>query len=544
MENEWKPIIYDTTLREGFQTPGGIGGSVDERIYSANLISKYADWVELGMPANDVDFNIIDRIRESFSENERDAGIAVLCRNKKYDIDRAVEVISDYDKTLAHLFIGTSEEHRKSRFKGSWNEQKYADNIEEMVEYASEQKFTRVMFSPEDSYRTFAESRESFFMFVDSAIRGYEKGSEKSGRTEKFVLNFPDTVGYSTISEFKEMLSEIKKRYGNSIEISVHGHNDSGTSVQQAVEAYTDHDANWIQTTFAGLGERNGIASTEGIIAVLNERGLIDGDFSELVPATAAIVGALGKTVPAESIVSGSRVNVSTAGIHTDLVMKNIMTYHINGDKYGAEPIVEFGPTSGANQIIPVLEKIGISKDKREIADFTNRIKSECNSSKRTFTETDIMYEAIRFFGKMENPLIIDDYTAITRKKKQPFAEIEGSYEGREFREVCADNGIVETVLGLAGKITGKKEMRMVHFKPEVIPVIPDKYLSWKKGDFPSFPKGLDVHSQLRVRTGITNGDGEVYYGFASSEDSFTTIVDSVIDAIVKMSSIQHWMEK
>ena len=544
MKQEWKPIIYDTTLREGFQTPGGIGGSIDERVYAANLISKYANWVEIGMPANDVDFEIISKIKQSFNENQRNAGIAVLCRNSTYDINRAVDVILDYHSSLAHLFIGTSEEHRNNRFKGTWDEQKYSDNIGKMVEYAAEQNFTRIMFSPEDSYRTFAESRASFFMFVDSAIRGYNKGSQKSGRNEKLILNFPDTVGYSTISEFKSMISEIKSRYGDSIEISVHGHNDSGTSIQQAVEAYIDNDANWLQTTFGGLGERNGIASTEGVIAILDERELIEGNFSDLVPSTVAIVGALGKTVPSEAIVAGRRVNVSTAGIHTDLVMKDIMTYHINGNKYGAEPILEFGPTSGANQIIPVLEKIRIKKEKSEIVEFTNRIKFECNRNKRNFTETDIMYEAILFFGKMKCPLIIDDYTVITRKKKQPFTEIEGRYGGNEFREVHTENGIVETILGLAEKITGKGTMKMVYFKPEVIPVIPNEYLTWENGEFPAVPVGLDVHSDLRVRTGVKNGDGIVYYGFASSEDSFTTIIDSVIDAVVKMTTIQHWMGK
>ena len=140
--------IYDTNLREGMQTTGGIGGSLDERIYAANLISRFSDWVELGMPANDVEYKIIDAIKYSFIGSDREAGIAVLCRNKEHDIDRAEKVLEGYHKTLAHLFIGTSEEHRNSRFGGKWSKEDYVGNIEQMVEYAASKNFTRVMFSP------------------------------------------------------------------------------------------------------------------------------------------------------------------------------------------------------------------------------------------------------------------------------------------------------------------------------------------------------------------------------------------------------------
>ncbi|MBW2965847.1 hypothetical protein KY342_01945, partial [Candidatus Woesearchaeota archaeon] len=120
---QFEPVIYDTTLREGLQTPGGIGGNLAERIYAANLIARFADWVELGMPANNVDYKIIEAVKGSFIENEREAGIAVLCRNKEFDIDRAEEVLQGYHTTLAHLFIGTSQEHRNHRFKGGWTKE-------------------------------------------------------------------------------------------------------------------------------------------------------------------------------------------------------------------------------------------------------------------------------------------------------------------------------------------------------------------------------------------------------------------------------------
>jgi 2-isopropylmalate synthase len=251
-----EPIIYDTTLREGMQTPGGIGGTNRERIYAANLISRYADWVEIGMPANDVDFAIIRAIGKSFKQNSREAGIAVLCRNKQLDIDRAAESIAGFPRSLAHLFIGTSEEHRKSRFGGRWETSDYESNIRDHVAMAAAKPFTRIMFSPEDSFRTFEQSPDLFFRFVDAALEGYDT----SGREEPLVLNFPDTVGKSTIEEFcHDMLDCIVPRYEGKIEISLHPHNDSGAALQQAAVAYLSGRANWLQCVFGGL--ERGMAS-------------------------------------------------------------------------------------------------------------------------------------------------------------------------------------------------------------------------------------------------------------------------------------------
>ena len=553
-----EPVIYDTTLREGLQTPGGIGGSLAERIYAANLIARFVDWVELGMPANNVDYKIIEAVKNSFIENEREAGIAVLCRNKELDIDRAEEVLQGYHTTLAHLFIGTSQEHRNHRFKGGWTKEDYEKNIESMVEYAASKNFTRVMFSPEDSFRTFQECEEDFFDFVDAAIRGYERGSAKVDRKAKLILNFPDTVGKSTISEFNAMLEKIKEKYGDKIEISVHGHNDTASSTQQAAEVYIRGLANWLQTTFAGLGERNGITPTEGILAIIDQRGYLrnkrygnEDVLRDLVPATHAILGALGKTVPAESIVSGSRVNTSVAGIHSDIAMKDNITYHIHGDRYGALPMIEFGPSSGGHQIVPLLQKIGIERQKSDpdVVEFTDMLKEKCNKEKRSLNETDITYEAIRFFKRgFKHPLKIYGYTLTVRRDSQPVIEIEGIYDDIHFKQKDdEDVGTVEGVVGMLSRVLNmsrRRKLQLVRFEPVVVPKIPEQYLHWEKGSFPEIPRGLDIHSDFRVTTGIkdaSNGDNVVYYGTYSGEDTVKTIIESAIDAILKMESIRKW---
>lgn len=554
-KKDWEPVIYDTTLREGMQTPGGIGGSLDERIYAANLIARYADYAELGMPANEVDFKTLSAIKDSFIENSREAGIAVLCRIKEHDIDRAEEVLKGYDNTVAHLFIGTSEEHRRTRFKGKWATKDYEDNIERMVAYAASKDFKRIMFSPEDSFRTFQENPKQFFRFVDAAIRGYEK--ERSGRRERFILNFPDTVGKSIVSEFERMLDAIIERYRDKIEISLHGHDDSGTATPQAVEGFAARKARWLQTTFAKLGERNGIAQTEAVINQIEQRGFLknkrygqEESLKELGPSTIAILAALGRTVPYEALVTGYRTNVSTAGIHTDIAATNALAYHINGDRYGIKPILEFGPTSGREQLLPLLGKIGFEFDKKDtkLEEFSNILKTMSNDEKRSLTETDAMYRAVRFFGGVEDCLTDMHYKIETESGKPAMIKMRYKFNGKEGEVEYSDNGAVEAVIGALNLVinpSGDKILHLARFEPRVVPRIPVEYLHWEKGQYPHTAIDLDVHSDLRVQTAIrntsaTNGQ-ETYFGIASEECSFKTIADSLIDAVKKMATIERW---
>jgi 2-isopropylmalate synthase len=538
----FNPIIYDTTLREGMQTPGGIGGSLEERVYAANLISRFADYIEVGMPANPVDFGIISAVRDSFEQNGRKTGIAVLCRLRNEEIDSAAEAFRNYQKTLAHIFIGTSEEHRKWRFNGARKKEDYESGIQQTVAHAASKGFSHVMFSPEDSYRTFHESPEDFFDFVNAAIRGYGK------RSGNLILNFPDTIGMSTISEFDQMLDEIISKYGESIEISLHGHNDRGTSMQQAVEASINGKARWLQTTFGCLGERNGIAQTEAVIAALAEHGLkkySKADQKLLVPYTTAILGALGRTIPDEALVSGSRTNVSTAGIHTAIASKSIATYHINGEKYGAKPVMEFGPTSGAEQVLSPLRSIGFMyrKHDKKLGAFVSSLKEQCNAEKRSLTETDVLYYAIKAFGSNDEPLKNIGYAITTKKGKKAAVELTASYDGQAVSAQKEANGPVEAMVGALEEILGRQpgSFHLVQFRPSVVPKIPAKYLAWEKGRYPEVPSGLGIGSDFRQHVGIMNGSGRVYYGFASGEDTFQAIADACTDAVVKMAAIERW---
>jgi 2-isopropylmalate synthase len=546
-----EPVIFDSTLREGFQTPGGIGASLEERVYAASLIQKYADWVEIGMPANNVDYEIIDAIIDRFNADKRSAGIAVLARCADLDIERSAEVLASYSNSLIHLFVGTSDEHRKIRFGGK-DEDFYADLIRNSVQKAAARpEFSRVMFSPEDSYRTFMHNKENLARFVQAAKDGYESGNKKVGRVNPIIFNLPDTVGYSTIEEFNSLIGYVQEKFKDDVEWSIHCHNDNGMSQAHAIDMYQRYGVNWLQTTFAQLGERNGISSTDLMVKMLSERGYLNNprivskeNIKELDPTTKAILWALGRQVPDEHL---DRTMVSTGGIHTDLVRKDTNTYHIRGSEYGSQVIIELGPTSGSNQVKSLLEKFGVPYDQKRIEQFTDKIKAESNERKSPLDITTILYDAQTYFNG-KNPdegIKVIDYLVSTTKEGLTKLIMVGTIGEKHFNEVYESNGPVEAAMGLLNNVINKikganGEIHLESYKPRVIPVLDKKYLIWPAGSNPDMPENVGKDAHLGISLTFRNGSG-VYQGWARHENSTIAEVNAVIDGMSKMYALQKW---
>ena len=547
------PIIFDTTLREGFQTPGGIGGSLEERVYVAALIQNYAHWVELGMPANNVEYNFISAIRDRFLQEKFPVGIAVLARCQDLDVERSAEVMSNYTNNLIHLFIGTSEQHRNVRFGGK-DEEFYVELISKFVEKASANPiFSRVMFSPEDSYRAWDQNPEAFMRFISAAKNGYERGNKRVGRKDSVIFNLPDTTGASTVERFCQLVERVNTEFGDEVELSIHCHNDSIMSQAQAITVYERYGLRWLQTTFAQLGERNGITPTDTTIKILaDNKYLTDPRITSpenlglLDPTTHAILWTLGRTVPKEHL---ERTNVSTAGIHTDLVIKDTGTYHIRGTKYGSQISIELGPTSGSKQVIDVLTKNkfsyeGFSKDTLE--KFVDRLKSEANRNKFPVSETCILYEAYKeFLGMQDDGLKIDKYDVSTPSDGLTRLIIQGSIDGISFLKDHSSKGPIEAAVEalnyvINGHLGKKSEIKLESYEPRVIPIIGEEYLHWEVGQRPKIPRQMGKDAHLCIGLSLRNGNG-LYYGWASHAKSTKAEINAVIDGATKMYAIQKW---
>ena len=548
------PIMYDATLREGFQTPGGIGGSLEERMYAAALIQNYADWVELGMPANNVDFKIIKAIKDRFKKEDYQAGIAVLARCHPLDIERAAEVMEDYHTSLIHLFIGTSPEHRSVRFGGKLSDEEYEAMIENSAANASSRKvFSRVMFSPEDAYRTFKEDRIGFTKFLLAAIKGYENGNANVGRKAPLVINLPDTVGYSTIEEFNQMIEYVQRVFGGKIEISVHHHDDSKMATAATINSFEKYRVPWLQTTFGQLGERNGIAPTDLVLKILNERGYIQNEriinpenLQELDKVTRAVLWVLGRQVPEEHL---KRPNTTTAGIHSDLVIKAAQTYHIFGDGYGSKVYVELGPTSGSRQVMDVLDSFGVKYDKSSIGLFTDKLKETANNRKSPLSITHILYEAHLYFnGNNDDGLIVRDYREQTTDDGKTILTIKGTIDKKPFNKIQIANGPVEAAMEALNDVINEhkiinEEISLEDYGLRVIPVLSDEYLRWEIKSKPKIPEQVGKNAHLAIALVFKNGSGQTYEGWARHENSTKAEIDAVIDGITKMYALQKWNE-
>ena len=542
------PIIFDTTLREGFQTPGGIGGSLEERVYAAAIIQRFAHWVELGIPANPVDYPIISAIRDTFKEKGYPAGIAVLARCNPADIEKSAEVMGTYEPNMIHLFVGTSEQHRKNRFKQQKSVNEYQQLIKDSVQMAaSSPVFSRVMFSPEDAYRTFMQDPELLIEFINAAKEGYDAGNNTVGRQQPIIFNLPDTVGYSTIMEFGGMIQKVQEVLGDSIELSVHGHNDSKMALAQAIDVYQRFGVPWIQTTRGQLGERNGIASTEDVIKVLVERGVLRDsriteaeNLKDLDASTRAVLWALGRDVPEEHL---DRVCISTAGIHTDLTTKDTSTYHIHGDRFGSVPIIELGPTSGRAQVIDLLEKHEIEYTEDRLVVFTDQLKKVANERKSPLSTTHVLYEAMREFCGCKPRLSVDRYTVTTTEEGSTRLIMRGQIDGRRFNVVNDSYGPVEASMDLLNKLINRERgtneiIQLYSYKTRIIPVLGKEFLIWD-GQLPKMPQSIGNDAHLAISLTFLNGSG-TYHGWARHRNSTNAEVEAVIDGMTKMYTLQQ----
>jgi len=313
MEN--RVFIFDTTLRDGEQSPG-CSMNIDEKLRLARqLESLRVDVIEAGFPIASVgDFEAVKLV----SENIKNCTIAALCRSVKPDIDRAWEAISKAAKPRIHTFIATSDLHLKYKLKKD-REQVLEDAVK-AVRYAKS-LCDDVEFSCEDASR----SDVNFLcQIVEAAIA--------EGAT---VINLPDTVGYSIPDEYGAMFREISTRVPNinMAILSSHCHNDLGLAVANSIAAL-QNGARQVECTLNGIGERAGNASLEEIamaIKIRNEKlGLITNINTEEIYKSSKLLSSLtGMLVQRNKAIVGANAFAHEAGIHQDGMLKSPLTYEI-----------------------------------------------------------------------------------------------------------------------------------------------------------------------------------------------------------------------
>jgi 2-isopropylmalate synthase len=344
-----KLIIFDTTLRDGEQSPGA-SMTKDEKLRIARQLERLrVDVIEAGFAASsNGDFEAVRAI----ADQVRESTICSLARANDRDISRAAEALKGAARARIHTFIATSPLHMEKKLRMS---------PEQVFEQAKlSVRFARnlcddVEFSPEDGYR----SNMDFLCRVLEAVI-------KEGAT---TVNIPDTVGYAVPELYGQFIRTLRERVPNADKAvwSVHCHNDLGMAVANSLAGVMLGGARQVECTINGLGERAGNCSLEEVVMAVRTRrdyfGLSLGvDISQIVPASRMVSQTTGFLVQPNKAVVGANAFAHASGIHQDGVLKARDTYEIMRAEdvgWSANKIV-LGKLSGRNAFKQRLQELGI----------------------------------------------------------------------------------------------------------------------------------------------------------------------------------------
>ena len=355
MDNHIK--IFDTTLRDGEQSPGYSMNKPEKLRLALQLEKLGVDVIEAGFPiASDGDFETVKEIGKIIKKST----VAALCRTRQVDLERAISAVQHAAKPRIHTFIATSDIHLK--YKLQQTREQVLESAVKAVEYAKSH-CDDVEFSAEDASRSDPEFLTEIFTAVIDA-----------GAT---TINVPDTVGYALPWEYAELIKTLNQNIPNidKAVISVHCHNDLGLAVANSLMA-VQNGARQIECTVNGIGERAGNASLEEVVMAIETRKNIMNyttsvNTKEIYPSSQMLAQITGKGVQPNKAIVGDNAFAHEAGIHQHGVLKNPLTYEImTPESVGltCNKIV-IGKHSGRFALCKKLEELGYFLSKEDLND-------------------------------------------------------------------------------------------------------------------------------------------------------------------------------
>ena len=362
--------IFDTTLRDGEQSPGASMNLDEKKRIAQALIDLGVDIIEAGFPiASPGDFEAVSEIANNF----RGAEICGLARSNEKDIDRAWEALKNAESPRIHVFLATSAIHREFKLKmtpeqiienavaGVTRAKGYCDNIE---------------FSPEDAART----------EVDFLCQVVEKVIEAGATT----VNIPDTVGYATPEHYSNVIEALIHRVPNIDQavISTHCHNDLGLAVANTLAA-VQKGAGQIECTINGIGERAGNCALEEVVMAMRTRSDYYAcdtriDSQKLVPTSRLVSEITGLAVQRNKAIVGRNAFAHEAGIHQDGMLKERTTYEIMRpeDVGFASTDLVLGKHSGRAALADRAKQLGFELDHEQLVKVFDEFKKLADQKK------------------------------------------------------------------------------------------------------------------------------------------------------------------
>lgn len=438
-------IIFDTTMRDGEQSPGASMTREEKLRIARQLERMRVDVIEAGFPAaSEGDFESVKAVASII----KDSTVCGLARANERDVRRCGEAVKPARSPRVHTFIATSPIHMEKKLR--MEPSQVIEQAVRAVKWAREYT-DNVEFSPEDAGRS-----DSDFLcrILEQVIA--------AGAT---TINIPDTVGYTFPEHFGKLVGELRERVPNSDKAiwSVHCHNDLGLAVANSLAAVLN-GARQVECTINGLGERAGNAALEEIVMAVRTRQDIFPcdtriDTSQIVPASRLISGVTGFPVQPNKAIVGANAFAHEAGIHQDGVIKSRDTYEIMRAEdvgWNANRLV-LGKHSGRNAFRQRLQEIGIMLESEEALNAAFKRFKELADKKHDIFDEDlqalITEENLEHVENEHYRLV--SLTAHSETGEQPFAMIIVSEDGAERRAEARGSGPVDAAFKAIESIVG-----------------------------------------------------------------------------------------
>ncbi len=498
--------IFDTTLRDGEQSPGA-SMNLEEKVVIAKQLARLGvDIIEAGFAfSSPGDFEAVRQI----AQQVEGPTICSLARARPEDIDRAWEALKGAPKVRIHTFLSTSDIHLKHQFRMTREEalKRAVEMVQRARGYVND-----VEFSPMDASR----SDITYLCEVLEAVIAAGAGT----------VNIPDTVGYATPQEFGQLIRTIRQKVTNSDRavISVHCHNDLGVAVANSLAAIVE-GAGQVECTVNGIGERAGNASMEEIVMGLRTRK----DFyqadtqvrtEEIAKASRLVSKITGMVVQPNKAIVGANAFAHTSGIHQDGLLKEKSTYEIMRPEsigLGQMQLV-MGKLSGRHAFRQRLEDAGYKLTDDEVNQAFERFKRLADQKKEIFEEDleAIVSEQIR---RIPERYVLKTLFVQSGTGQVPTATVELDIDGRAMKQTGTGDGPVDAAYRTIAAMTGTKS-RLLQYVVKAI------------------TGGTDAQGEVSVRVEET---GKTASGNGADTDIIVASAKAYLNALNKLA---YWASK
>ncbi|MDE1151557.1 MAG: 2-isopropylmalate synthase [Micavibrio sp.] len=498
--------IFDTTLRDGEQSPG-YSMNLDEKLKMAEMLDQMGvDIIEAGFPAaSRGDFEAVNKV----AQQAKNAIIAGLCRALPKDIDAVIEAIKPARRRRIHSFLSTSPLHMK--YKLQVEPERVLEMVKESVSYAR-QHCEDVEWSAEDATRS---DHDFLCRAVEIAI--------KAGAT---TINIPDTVGYSVPEEYGRIISMLRNRVPN-IDLAVlstHCHNDLGLAVANSLAGIAA-GARQIECTINGIGERAGNASMEEVVMSFRTRqDLLPFETaikSELImPASKLLSQITGFSVQPNKAIVGANAFAHESGIHQDGMLKNAATYEImTPESVGRDRSdLVLGKHSGRNAFRTRLVALGLALSDDDLNAAFERFKDFADRKKKV-SDDDLILIATSKDGLPEEHIRFVSLGVKSGSFGPQEAELELEIDGKRTKAKAGGKGPVDACF---------KAMRVL---------VPHDNAVLSNYELKALTSGSDAKGEVNIRLAEL---GHTYNGVGVDADVIVASCRAYIDALNRLLAGRH----